>query len=141
MKTIIKENITSSLMSFAMILMIALSSNSLFAQTTQVAIASSAEQEFTVKGKVTDEQGPLPGVNIILKGTKVGAITDENGLFTFPQALSSGDVLVFSFLGYEKQEITVTPDNTYISLLMSSELIEIMGAPNSDTPYKSKRTK
>lgn len=95
--------------------------------------------EITVKGKVSDETGPLPGVNIVLKGSKTGVITDENGAFTFPKLLSSGDVLVFSFLGYEKQEIKIDASTTFINLTLTTDLVEIMGAPNSETPYKSKR--
>lgn len=60
-----------------------------------------------IKGKVSDEKGnALPGVNIIVKGTTKGVASDMNGLFTMdvpdPQS-----VLVFSFVGYKTQEITV----------------------------------
>jgi hypothetical protein len=82
----------------------------------------------------------LLGVNIVLKGSKIGVMTDENGEFTFPKSLSSGDILVFSYLGYEKQDIKIDAKTTYINLIMSSDLIEMMGAPSSDKPYKSKRS-
>lgn len=108
--------------------------NSMSAQTT------SSTAEINVKGIVSDEAGPLPGVNIVLKGSKVGTVTDENGAFTFPKLLSSGDVLVFSFLGYEKQEIKIDANTTVINLMLSTDLVEIMGAPNTDKPYKSKRS-
>jgi hypothetical protein len=118
----------------------ALLSSPLQAQDKKVTTSTVASQEFTVKGKVTDEKGPLLGVNIVLKGSKIGVITDENGEFTFPKSLSSGDVLVFSYLGYEKQNIKIDAQTTYINLIMSSDLIEMMGAPSSDKPYKSKRS-
>jgi hypothetical protein len=92
----------------------------------------------TIKGKVTDEKGPLPGVNIVLKSSEIGTVTDKNGEFTFPESLSSGAVLIFSFLGYDKQEIKINAKMTYINLLMSDNIIEIMGAPNTDKPYKTK---
>ena len=140
MKTLTMKKIVQALSLVAITMIAALVSNPMYAQTQTVATASIVEQQFTVKGKVSDDKGPLPGVNIILKGSKVGAVTDENGAFTFPNALSSGDVLIFSFLGYEKQEIKIDAQTTFINLVMSSDLVEIMGAPNTDKPYKSKRS-
>lgn len=140
MKTITRKSVVRALNCLAVVMMVGLICNPMYAQNQQAATTNVADQEFTVKGKVSDDEGALPGVNIVLKGSKVGAVTDENGMFTFPQALSLGDVLVFSFLGYEKQEIKVTASNTFINLLMSSDLVEMMGAPNSDKPYKSKRS-
>ncbi|MCB0474088.1 MAG: TonB-dependent receptor [Flavobacteriaceae bacterium] len=65
--------------------------------------------QFTVKGKVTDKttQEPLPGVNVIVKGTTNGAVTDFDGLYSLDK-VNTGDVLVFSFIGYNSQEVTVT---------------------------------
>lgn len=140
MKTITTNRIAKVLGSLIIVMLVGLNSNMTYAQNTQNDMTSSADQKLTVKGKVSDDEGPLPGVNIVLKGSKVGAVTDENGMFTFPQALSSGDVLVFSFLGFENQEIKVTPKNTFINLMMTSEFVEMMGAPNSDKPYRSKRS-
>ncbi len=57
----------------------------------------------------TAEEGtPLAGVNIVLKGTTVGTITDEHGKFKFDRELKEGDVLIFTFVGYEKYEYTVS---------------------------------
>lgn len=63
-------------------------------------------QELTVNGIVTDEQNlPLPGASVVIKGTTSGTITDLNGEYT----LSAGadDILVFSFIGMKKQEVAV----------------------------------
>lgn len=62
---------------------------------------------FTVTGKVTDENAePLPGVNILEKGTTNGTTTDQNGDYTLivdnPEV-----ILVFSFIGYSSQEVKV----------------------------------
>lgn len=59
-----------------------------------------------VNGTVTDEANamPLPGVNIIIKGTSTGASTDFDGNYSLK--LSNGDVIVFSYLGYTSKEIT-----------------------------------
>jgi TonB-linked SusC/RagA family outer membrane protein len=62
----------------------------------------------SVSGKVTasDDGSSLPGVNVILQGTDVGAITDINGDYriNIPEA---GGTLVFSFIGYATQEVNI----------------------------------
>jgi TonB-linked SusC/RagA family outer membrane protein len=63
--------------------------------------------DIPVSGKITDEKGdPLPGVSIVLKGTTRGTTSDGSGLFklTVPNEKS---VLIVSFVGYLRQEITV----------------------------------
>lgn len=63
-------------------------------------------QEKTVTGTVTDSEGvPLPGVNVLIKGTNAGTQTDFDGNYSI-QA-EQGDVLVFSFVGMEQAEYTV----------------------------------
>lgn len=59
----------------------------------------------TVTGTVTDQAdaSPLPGVNILVKGTTTGASTDFDGLYSIK--VNQGDILVFSYLGYVTQEI------------------------------------
>lgn len=59
----------------------------------------------TITGKVTDANGgaPLPGVNILVKGTTRGTVTNADGLFTL-QA-DPGEILVVSLVGYTKQEL------------------------------------
>lgn len=60
-----------------------------------------------INGVVTDEANePMPGVSVILKGTKTGTVTDVNGRYriSVPQTSS---VLQFSFLGYALKEVTV----------------------------------
>ncbi|MDG5490276.1 carboxypeptidase-like regulatory domain-containing protein [Psychroserpens sp. SPM9] len=140
MKTLTMKNIVRGMSLMAIVMMAGLTCNLMYAQSPTMALATVADQQLTIKGKVSDDKGALPGVNIVLKGSKVGVVTDENGAFTFPRALSAGDVLVFSFLGYEKQEVKIDADTTFINLILTSDLVEIMGAPNTDKPYKSKRS-
>jgi TonB-linked SusC/RagA family outer membrane protein len=65
-------------------------------------------QEGRVTGTVLDETGAqIPGVNVIIQGTTVGTITDLEGKFSLP-GVSVGDVVVFSFVGMESQNVTVT---------------------------------
>ena len=55
----------------------------------------------TVNGTVVDPDGvPLPGVNVVIKGTNSGTSTDFDGNFTID--VSSSDVLEFSFVGFKK---------------------------------------
>jgi TonB-dependent starch-binding outer membrane protein SusC len=64
-------------------------------------------QSRTITGKVmgSDSQEPLIGVSIVIKGTTIGTITDVDGSYTI--ATASGQTLVYSFIGYNKQERVV----------------------------------
>ncbi|MCL6524933.1 MAG: TonB-dependent receptor [Thermoflavifilum sp.] len=60
-----------------------------------------------VRGKVTDESGnPLAGVTVQVKNTNMGTTTDNNGNYVI-HPLSGNDTLVFSFIGYERQEVPI----------------------------------
>ena len=61
-----------------------------------------------VTGTVTEQSSsqPLPGVNILIKGTTTGAATDFDGNYQI--TANNGDVLVFSYIGYTTLEITYT---------------------------------
>ncbi len=65
-----------------------------------------------VKGKVTDFASgeSLPGVNVTIKGSQTGTVTDIEGRYALSASKSS--VLVFSFVGYAVQEITVGEQST-----------------------------
>ncbi|GEP97081.1 SusC/RagA family TonB-linked outer membrane protein [Chitinophaga cymbidii] len=72
-----------------------------------VSATAAVYQEKRVTGKVTDETGAgLPGVTILVKGTTQGTVTDANGEYSIPVSDTS-TVLVFRFIGYNNQEITV----------------------------------
>ncbi|MFN7100937.1 MAG: carboxypeptidase-like regulatory domain-containing protein, partial [Flavobacterium sp.] len=59
-------------------------------------------QEIT--GKVSDASGPLPGANVLVKGTNISAQTDFDGSFIL-RSVSSDAVLVFSYIGLKTQEV------------------------------------
>ncbi len=74
----------------------------------QIHLASSLEVEQVVKGIVKSEEGePIPGVNIYLKDGTEGTVSNAEGKFEFPRKLKSGEVLVFSFIGYQEVEYVV----------------------------------
>lgn len=64
--------------------------------------------EQTVRGKVTDEAGAgLPGVSVLIKGTKKGVSTNGNGEFSLSFPQGTAVVLVFTSVGYISQEVSV----------------------------------
>ena len=126
--------------SFIGIFMLALLAfNPVYGQEKITTSSEVATNERIIKGIVTDEEKALEGVNVIQKGTKNGTVTNEKGEFTFPVKLKTDDILVFSYLGYEKQYVKIKDDTKFIKLVLSSELIEMIGALDTATPYKSKR--
>lgn len=66
-----------------------------------------AQQEISISGVVKDAETdqPLPGVNIIEKGTNNGTVSDIDGEFQL--SVEEGAVLIFSFIGYSSKEIQV----------------------------------
>lgn len=76
-----------------------------------------------VNGIVTDKTGePLIGVNVVEKGTTNGVITDFNGQFTLNVA--QGKTLVFSYVGYTTQEITVKGSSLKIIMEEDSKTLD-----------------
>ncbi len=70
--------------------------------------AAPADAQHQVSGRVTDadDGGTLPGVNVVIKGTQIGAATRSNGEYNL-RAPSPNDTLVLSFVGYEYTEIPI----------------------------------
>ncbi len=68
-------------------------------------------QTSTVSGTVTDGEFPLPGVNIIVKNTSNGSTTDFDGNYSLND-VSSTDIIVFSYVGYKTQEVTIGNQTT-----------------------------
>ncbi|MBN1133134.1 MAG: TonB-dependent receptor [Bacteroidales bacterium] len=76
----------------------------------------------TITGKVTDTNGePVAGVTVAVRGTSRGTITDENGNYSL-QNVTSGDVLVFSFVGMKTAEVAVN-DRSVIDFVMEESAI------------------
>lgn len=86
-------------------------------QQTIVVKAKDAEQiaaehvAIKVQGTVSDANGPLPGVSVKVKGTGTGTITDVNGKYALTDVDGTA-TLVFSFVGYTTQEVTVNNRQT-----------------------------
>ncbi len=82
-------------------------------------------QERTITGTVTAQEdgSALPGVNVLLKGTSTGTVTDINGSYrlTVP---SDGGTLVFTFVGLKTQEIAIGNQST-IDVSMESDVTQL----------------
>ena len=89
----------------------------LFASTGEVAAKMSLKTGVRlsadiIRGKITDEKGGgLPGVSVKLKGTKTGTVTDAEGNYLLKLEKAQG-TLVFSFVGYETQEVELDGKST-----------------------------
>lgn len=78
-------------------------------------------QQSNITGKVTGEDGlGIPGVNVIVKGTSAGTITNMEG--TYQINAETGQTLVYSFIGYTSQEIKLNGQSTINVVLEESTL-------------------
>jgi len=83
-------------------------------------------QAQTVTGTVTEENGPLPGANVIVKGTSNGATTDFDGNYSLNNVPNDA-TLVFSYVGYATQEVSVGGRSTInVSLATDNALDEVV---------------
>ena len=86
----------------------------------QVALAQQ-----TVSGTVTDANGlPLPGATVVVKGTSTATSADFDGNYSI--AAANGDVLVVSYVGYSKSQVTVNAATINISLSNNTGLDEVI---------------
>jgi len=82
------------------------------------------EQNYDITGTVTDQNGqPLPGANIIEKGTSNGAQTDFDGKFVLSVS-NQNAVLVVSYIGFVTKEIIVDSNNITVSLVEDAALLD-----------------
>ena len=104
-----------------------------------------SKKKITVKGTVmeTDIGLPLPGANVILEGSTIGITTDFDGYFEFPIKLKNGDVLVFSYAGFESQKIKISNNisqlNIELEVNMESYELTLLGKVAVKEVYKSKK--
>ena len=126
---------------------IALVCLTLFSITTVQAqdVATTTDNSFVVKGNVSDFEGPLPGANVILKGSRTGTATDFAGDFEFPIKLKKGDVLIFSYVNMETQFVTLKDENSVSNIILELdsgiEEIIIVGKVATKKVYSSKKRK
>lgn len=85
-----------------------------------VATAQKSQVTGTVKDEQTGES--VPGVNVVIKGTSSGTVTDADGKFSMEAA--GDDVLVFSFVGYASKEVAVA-GRTSLEILLTTDITSL----------------
>ncbi len=81
-------------------------------------------QQKEITGKVTDSDGlPLPGVSIVVKGTTIGTVTNNDGVFSLNVPLDA-ETLQFSFVGMKMQEMAIESRSTF-TVVMEEDAIGI----------------
>ncbi|MCD0487329.1 TonB-dependent receptor [Pedobacter sp. MC2016-14] len=96
----------------------------LIKQKTRLVTVAPAPQAINITGKVLDAKGqPIPGVSVKVKGSTAGAMSDTNGAFTL-RVPDESAVLVFTFVGYVTQEVTVgSKTNITVTLAEQSQTL------------------
>ncbi len=81
--------------------------------------------QVSVTGKVTsaDDKSSMPGVNVLVKGTSNGVITDADGNFRI-NVPSANETLIFSFVGYSTQEVALAGRNT-VDIILASDVKQL----------------
>ncbi|SHM85515.1 SusC/RagA family TonB-linked outer membrane protein [Flavobacterium chilense] len=90
----------------------------IFTLLVALSMQFSFAQERTVTGKVSDKTGVIPGVNVLVKGTKVNTATDFDGSYSIKA--KTGDVLIFSYVGMNNKQVTVGSSNS-VNVQLESE--------------------
>ncbi|UKM65540.2 TonB-dependent receptor [Flavobacteriaceae bacterium GSB9] len=87
-------------------------------------IAHSGAQNYNVSGVVQDNTGfPIPGVNVIVKNTTKGTVTDFDGNFSLSD-VSNGSVISFSYIGYITKEFTIT-NGSNLTIVLEEDLAQL----------------
>lgn len=82
--------------------------------------ATTAAQTVEVRGTVTDDQGnPLPGVTVLVKGSKSSVVTDFDG--NYHLEAPAGGILSFSFIGFAPREIVVEAGSSVIDVQLEEQ--------------------
>lgn len=113
----------SGVMSLLPVMQLSAATPDLFSSMQPLFSEVSSQQGQEIKGKVVDESGnPLIGVNIQVKGTNVGTITDIDGQFSI-KALKS-DKLIISYIGYAMKEVPASENPLNIVLKENTEKLD-----------------
>jgi len=93
----------------------------IFLLAIQVTVFAQGKQ---ITGTITDESGTsLPGVNVVIKGTTIGTITDFDGKYAI-NVSRENDVIIFSFVGYFEQSIPVA-NKTQINVVLKEDVQQL----------------
>lgn len=112
----------------------------LFLLVVSFVFANSLAGQDTISGTISDENGPLPGATILVKGTTNGTQTDFDGNFSL-SGVSTGDTLEFSYIGYESSELIYDENaNLQIILIEDAKALDEVVVVGYGTQKKSSLT-
>jgi len=103
-------------------------------------------QERKIRGKVTsvDDDSATPGVNVVVKGSSTGTVTDIDGNYEVTVPTGDEATLVFSFIGFTTEEVALSPDETVVDIALAADVtalseIVVVGyassSANEPAPY------
>ena len=87
--------------------------------------ASVSAQQRIISGKVTSDDGPLPGASVIEKGTSNGTITDIDGTFALSLTYDSSQFVEVSYVGFTPEEVNITNQQSDIEVYLLYNLTEL----------------
>tara|TARA_R110002049_G_scaffold241263_1_gene415067 strand:+ start:1620 stop:4937 length:3318 start_codon:yes stop_codon:yes gene_type:complete len=103
----------------------ALSYNSLNPKRINNIINAAVNLQTKITGLIVDENGlPIPGVEVVVKGTNIGTVADMNGRFELKS--NSDVVLIFNMMGYKEKEVSVKEIND-ITVVLNEESTQLEG--------------
>ena len=98
--------------------------HSLFKFLALFCLAFTSAQNVDISGTIQDESGtPIPGVNIIVKNTTKGSVSDFDGNFTVA-GVDIGSTLTFSYIGYVSQELVVK-NNSKLTITLAEDIAKL----------------
>lgn len=92
-------------------------------KTETAPLAPEDDRNWTIQGQVLENSEPpypLSGVNIVIKGTQLGVISDPNGYFSIKA--KKGDIITFNFLGFKEYEYVVSRAISNLSVSLSEDI-------------------
>jgi Ca-activated chloride channel homolog len=114
----------------------------IFAVMMLFSLGFTPQQSRTITGKVTsaDDGKGMPGVNVLVKGTKNGTVTDAKGSYSITMSVHGG-TLIFSFIGYESKEIKIGSSNL-ADVVLSPDVkpLEEIVVTGDSAPGRDKRS-
>ena len=119
--------VKSLVLSLCILLSVTGFTDTAFAQNSQGKGVSGApaNPRITIKGRITDDHDePLPGANVLVKGTSIGTSADADGNYslTFQRSPGKSDILIYSFIGTESKEYNVSTSTRLNVQLKTSSL-------------------
>ena len=108
--------------------------------------AATVSQNHTIRGKVisADDDSPAPGVNVVVKGSSTGTITDIDGNYEISVPAADEATLVFSYIGYTTEEVELKKEETVVDVSLYADVtslseVVVVGYSNSqeETPAYS----